>query len=382
MIIIFLSMSSGDESDEAKAHAAQGDSDDASENGSGPLSAARSRTPSASTVASEPATGSEESFGECDERLVGILAQAHREGKEPDWAHVVKPLIIPGAAREKDDDGMLPLHLALLRSAPPGIVEAMFGAYPAAAMEDDSNGRSPISLAAAEGNDAALALFLSQPAVLESPAASKALLSAHLAATAKGHDKCVQAINGCTAGLSIAAKAQLLLLLWAACGASDEAGVRAAIREGGDALSQVIDSRDESTEFHDTAVTACCRRGLDAILGVLIAKRGDGGGGGGADVEATILLGRTPLFVASAEGHGLCCEALVAAGAAVNKARDDGTSPLYMSAWNGHDMVCALLLSHGADANQAANDGWSPLCISAMNEIGRASCRERVYVRV
>ena len=60
-------------------------------------------------------------------------------------------------------------------------------------------------------------------------------------------------------------------------------------------------------------------------------------------------LGRSPLFVASADGPVKVVRALLGAGAAVNLAANDGATPLYIAAWHGRLEVVGLLLAHGAN---------------------------------
>jgi ankyrin repeat protein len=57
---------------------------------------------------------------------------------------------------------------------------------------------------------------------------------------------------------------------------------------------------------------------------------------------------------------------LLAAGAAVNAAGDDGWTPLLYAADNGHSDVVQLLLAAGANVNAATTSNWAldPLAFS------------------
>ena len=58
--------------------------------------------------------------------------------------------------------------------------------------------------------------------------------------------------------------------------------------------------------------------------------------------------GSSVLFIAAREGHEAVVGALLAAGAAVDKADNDGETPLSMAKRNGRSAVVEMLLSAGA----------------------------------
>jgi len=71
-------------------------------------------------------------------------------------------------------------------------------------------------------------------------------------------------------------------------------------------------------------------------------------------------------LMAAARGGSLdIVKALLANGADVNKAANDGVTALYIAAENGHSDVVRALLANGANVNKAANDGATPLYIAA-----------------
>jgi ankyrin repeat protein len=64
----------------------------------------------------------------------------------------------------------------------------------------------------------------------------------------------------------------------------------------------------------------------------------------GVDVNDGDKDGRTPLFIASQEGHSSMVELLLKADAMdVNKGNKDGATPIFIAAEKGHASVVALL---------------------------------------
>ena len=73
----------------------------------------------------------------------------------------------------------------------------------------------------------------------------------------------------------------------------------------------------------------------------------------------------TPLRVAAKNGHHEIVLVLIAAGATVDLADDNGCTPLWMAASNGHLEIVATLIAHNATVDLANNEGFTPLCIAA-----------------
>jgi hypothetical protein len=101
------------------------------------------------------------------------------------------------------------------------------------------------------------------------------------------------------------------------------------------------------------ALSIAAREGHVAVVEAMVAA--------GADVNKADKYGVTPLYFAALEGHVAVVEALVAARADVNKADVKGETPLYIAARNGHEAVVEALVDAGADVNKAMNDGATPL---------------------
>ena len=90
----------------------------------------------------------------------------------------------------------------------------------------------------------------------------------------------------------------------------------------------------------------------------------------GADVNAATQDGYTPLYAAAEKGHGEIASGLVAAGADVNAARQDGSTPLYTAALKGHGEFVSGLVAAGADVNAAMQGGSTPLVVAAQTGHG------------
>jgi ankyrin repeat protein len=71
----------------------------------------------------------------------------------------------------------------------------------------------------------------------------------------------------------------------------------------------------------------------------------------GADVNAKVEEGWTPLHLAAENGHKEIIELLIAKGADVNAKGRWGSTPLLLAALYGHKEVVELLISNGADVN-------------------------------
>ena len=73
------------------------------------------------------------------------------------------------------------------------------------------------------------------------------------------------------------------------------------------------------------------------------------------------------LFISAREGQEAVMQALIEAGADINKAYDDGVTPLLIAAHEGHVAMVRALIEVGADVNTAMDEreGVTPLYIAA-----------------
>ena len=85
----------------------------------------------------------------------------------------------------------------------------------------------------------------------------------------------------------------------------------------------------------------------------------------GANVNASLSNGFTPLVGAALGGHLEVCKLMLSKGASVNK-RENGYSPLMGAAQRGHTEVCKLLLETGkANVKETTPYGYTPLLLAA-----------------
>ena len=107
---------------------------------------------------------------------------------------------------------------------------------------------------------------------------------------------------------------------------------------------------------------AAAEQGHGEIVAGLVAA--------GADINAAKENGATPLFIAAQRGHGEIVSGLVAARADINAATRRGWTPLFIAAHNGHGEIVSGLVAAGADVNAAFQDGFTPLHITAQQGHG------------
>ena len=91
--------------------------------------------------------------------------------------------------------------------------------------------------------------------------------------------------------------------------------------------------------------------GHTSIVNALIAA--------GANVNAARDNDATPLSIASEHGHTSIVDALIRAGANLNAALTHGSTPLYIASQKGHKSIVLSLLSAGADIRSPNFQGKS-----------------------
>ena len=88
--------------------------------------------------------------------------------------------------------------------------------------------------------------------------------------------------------------------------------------------------------------------------------------------------GRTPLWIASHQGHIRVVQQLLRAKADPNIAANDGMTPLYAASYSGHSQIVQRLLQEQVDPNTASNEGVTPLHIASQE--GRVDVVQRLLL--
>ena len=78
-------------------------------------------------------------------------------------------------------------------------------------------------------------------------------------------------------------------------------------------------------------------------------------------------LSTAALIRAAMEGHSSTIELLIREGADVNARLQDGWTPLMLAIWNGHAMAMETLITLGAYLEVKGGNGWTPLMVAVWN---------------
>jgi len=114
----------------------------------------------------------------------------------------------------------------------------------------------------------------------------------------------------------------------------------------------------------DRALIDAVRKGSKETVNIEPVKQAIAAG---ADLDAKMQGGYTPLHLAAIYDHKEIAEVLIAAGADVNAKNKRGMTPLHSAAAKEHENIAELLIAKGADVN--AKDGIGGKTTARMGEI-------------
>jgi len=239
-------------------------------------------------------------------------------------------------------DGTTALHRAVSANEPLTKIDALIKAG-ADVNAANRYGVTPLSLAAANGNDRILDLLLTSGA---NPRAADAALSEGrtllMLAARTGSAESIRQLAGRGVEVNAAeTRTGSTALMWAALENRAEA-VRALVAAGAN-----VNARSKVTAYPHTP---------PGVIGDALEE-------GYSYVGQTVLPkgGWTPLMYAARQGALDAARALIDGGADLNAADPDGTPALTFAIINGHYDVAMLLADRGADVNQSDRTGATPL---------------------
>ena len=108
----------------------------------------------------------------------------------------------------------------------------------------------------------------------------------------------------------------------------------------------------------DRALIDAVRKGSKETVNIEPVKQAIAAG---ADLDAKMQGGYTPLHLAAIYDHKEIAEVLIAAGADVNAKNNRDMTPLHQAARSGRKEIAGLLIAKGADVNAKNDDGRTPL---------------------
>jgi len=275
-------------------------------------------------------------------------------------AEIAEILVYAGANLEARtrNGAYTPLHVAS-RGGHSGVIEILLGAGADLAVRT-TNGSTPLHFAAVSGVPSATEMLLDHGAEVDAReyaagqtpliyAASSNYLDAVKVLLAWDADP-----NAATTDVDIAARSladkeekrvrnRRMDLLWEFDSDSYQ-------EESGEAESAEEEAAEEEPAEEEAAEE------VDVLTAVTVLE--------GPYNFATMVSRKgamTPLHHAARQGHAEVVQALLEAGADVNRLSADGTSPLLIATINGHWDLGLFLLEHGADPKLAAHSGIAPL---------------------
>lgn len=239
-----------------------------------------------------------------------------------------------------DEGNRTLLHWALLCRQPAEIIEKILlaGADCNATFE----GRSPILIAALDGDTNIVKLLLSKGAQVDNIALYGAAQYGHLAV--------VKALIEAGANVNMSLDTGETPLLAAANSGHGDI-VKYLLAQHANVEAKDVD--------HATAVHLAAEEGHVDILKELVAAN--------APVNIKTLNGDTPLYVAAQNGHLAAVQILLSAGSKVDAKIKSGATALHAATIHGSIELIKILINAGTDVNVQNKKGVTPIFIAAQN---------------
>ncbi|KAB8364846.1 hypothetical protein FH972_024709 [Carpinus fangiana] len=232
----------------------------------------------------------------------------------------------------------------------------------------DSNGMSPLSWAASNGDAAMVELLLTikedidinpidlhgrTPIAWAAEKGHSAVVSLLLADERKGHEDVLKLLLTCPKEVGARYKHGRTPLSWAAQG-----GQTAIVQL---LLAQWPIKKDGGDNYRTSVLAYAARAGHEEVVRLLIAN-------GGVSKDSQNRDGRTPLSWAAEGGHTAILELLLTHWVDVNSKDCDGRTPLSFAAEQGHAASVQLLLANDkVDVNSRDQTRRTPLSFAAEN---------------
>lgn len=257
---------------------------------------------------------------------------------------------------------------------------------PALLHSTDDKGRTPLHLAAFNGQGEVVALLIRKGAEVDRRETHYDLTPLHMAAW-KGQAEAARLLLEAGADINARERDNETPLFYAATADSIEtvdlflargadlhdtqskAGntpLSLAIERGQNRIAEHLIGRGADVKVeqdHGNLLHGAAWRGTKPLVDLLIAK--------GLDPNAANKGGIVPLYLASSVGNTEAVGALLDHGARTDVRTKSGQTPLWVAASHGRKEAVALLLKAGADPNAAEEgSGLSPLHSAAMNGYG------------
>ncbi|KAH7268708.1 hypothetical protein B0J15DRAFT_510518 [Fusarium solani] len=220
----------------------------------------------------------------------------------------------------------------------------------------DSEGRTPLSYAAAEGHEAAVRLLLDRGAHTE--AADKGGRTPLWWAVANGHEAVVRLLLDRGAHTDAADEdGQTPLLPSCGCSSTGAPSSRRRTRWAGHRyrMPPRAGTRPSCGCSSTGAPTPRRRTRHEAVVQLLLDR--------GALIEAADKVGRTPLWRAAANEREAVVRLLLDRGAHIEAADKWGLTPLWYAVERRHEAIVRLLLDRGAHIEAAYMWGRTPLLL-------------------